>query len=174
MSLRNLTVLFVFFILSFANAQEVLQYKNKSYNATPNWAFICNNYALSGVLNVQIATTDAGGILKLAVETTDENFSIAGNIYVDLKDVSFIICTDKNYREYKDGQAISYYNFTPLEMKRLANTDIQSIRFMIKGTSNNFSNQVGSFTAVNKSSFFSTNYNSQNKTFETAATIHLL
>ena len=171
---KNYTVLLLFFIVLFCNAQESIKYKSNSYSATPNWEFICNSYVLSGAINIQIASTETGGILKLAVNTTDENFIISGNVYVDLKDVSFILCTDKNYREYTNGQAITYYNFTVAEMKRLKTTNIQDIRFNISGKKNTFSNQVGNFTAINKSTYFSTIYDNTNKIFETAAAISLL
>lgn len=174
MILKKYAVFLVFFVVFISNAQESIQYKNNSYNVTPNWEFICNNYVLSGSLNVQIASTETGGVLKLAIATTDENFVISGNIYVDLEDISFIICTDKNYREYTNGQAISYYNFTSSEMKRLKNTDIQDIIFFVSGKNDTFSNQTGNFTAINKSKYFSTKYNNENKTFQTAATISLL
>lgn len=174
MNFRNLIAFLALSFFSISNAQESFQYKNKDYKSTPNWEFICNSYVLSGTLNVQIATSDTGGILKLAIKTTDENFVISGNVYVDLQDISFILCTDKNYREYSNGQAISYYNFTPAEIKRLKTIDIQDIRFSINGKNDSFSNQTGNFTAVNKSNYFSTTYNQDNKTFKTAEAIQSL
>lgn len=174
MNYKNLIFLFALLIGTISSAQETIQYKNNSYKATPNWEFVCSNYALSGTLNVQIATSESGGILKLAIATTDENFVISGNVYVDLKDFSFILCTDKNYREYTNGQAVSYYNFTTAEMIRLQNTDIQNIRFFITGKKDTFSNPTGNFTAVNKSNYFSTAHSTENKMFQTANAIKLL
>lgn len=174
MNFKTLISLFFFLIFSISTAQETIQYKNNSYKATPNWDFICANYALSGTANVQIAKSDSGGILKLAITTTDENFVISGTVYVDLKDISFIRCSDKNYREYTNGQAISYYNFTPAEMTRLENIDIQNIRFFVSGQKDTFSNPTGNFTAVNKSNYFSTVHSTESKTFPTADAIKSL
>lgn len=175
MNYKNfLPLLTLILICSTTNAQQTFLYKSKSLNATPNWEFICNNYVLSGTLHVQIATTDTGGILKLAIKTTNENFIISGNVYVDLKDISFIRCTDKNDREYKDGYAIAYYYFTAPEIKRLQTINIQDIRFTVSGKNDTFSNQTGAFTAVNKSNYFSTMHNSDNKVFETAEAIKTL
>jgi hypothetical protein len=145
-----------------------------TYPATPTWNFICENYALSGNVKVQIAKTEKGGLLKLIVETTDPSFIIAGNVYVDLADTTVIICTDKNNRETNGNQIISYYNFVSAEMNRLKKSDIQSIRFSIKGKKEKFASQTGYFTAINKKSYFSTVYSTDLKSYATTDEIQLL
>ncbi|MBK0368434.1 hypothetical protein [Flavobacterium agrisoli] len=168
------TFLLSLFIYSTSYCQEQIQFKNNIYKATPTWQFICNNYAASGFLKVQITTTKTGGILKIAIPTNNENNRITGNIYVDLKDVSFIVCTDKNENQYLDGETISYYNFTISEMERLKKVNIQDIRFSISGKSEVFGNQTGNFTAINQKDYFKTQYNTESSIFETATAIRLL
>ena len=49
-------------------AQEKMIAKDgKEYTATSNWKFSCKDYAYTGNLEVQIAKTDKGGLLKLGI-----------------------------------------------------------------------------------------------------------
>lgn len=159
----------------FANAQESLSVKgSKPYPATQNFTFICEKYALTGETNVQIAKTEKGGILKLSIATANDKAQISGGVYVDLANGDVVACTDKDVKESTEGNTTSYYYFTPAEMIKLKRSDIQGIRFIIKGSSKSFGNQTGYFTAVNKKSYFSTTYDKSKKTFDTAAAINAL
>lgn len=159
----------------FANAQESLSVKgSKPYPATQNFTFICEKYALTGETNVQIAKTEKGGILKLSIATANDKAQISGGVYVDLANGDVVACTDKDVKESTEGNTTSYYYFTPAEMIKLKKSDIQGIRFIIKGSSKSFGNQTGYFTAVNKKSYFSTTYDKSKKTFDTAAAINAL
>lgn len=159
----------------FANAQETLSVKgSKPYPATQNFTFICEKYALTGETNVQIAKTEKGGILKLSIATANDKAQISGGVYVDLANGDVVACTDKDVKESTEGNTTSYYYFTPAEMIKLKKSDIQGIRFIIKGSSKSFGNQTGYFTAVNKKSYFSTTYDKSKKTFDTAAAINAL
>ena len=146
----------------------------KSYKATPIWNFICKNYAYSGTTQVQIAKTEKGGLLKIVIETNDSSFAIAGTIYADLIDMSTIVCTDKNIHEVNGNQIISYYTLTAAEMNRLKKTEIQSLRYFIKGKNNKFSSQTGYFTAINKKTYFATAHDNTKKSYETDVAITTL
>ncbi|TRX01531.1 hypothetical protein [Flavobacterium gawalongense] len=169
-------LLFLLFIATISvKSQEVLSFKgSKPYRATNSWNFICENYALTGAAAIQIAKTEKGGILKLTVETTNPAFNIAGIVYVYLTDYSIITCSDKGIRENNGNQIVSYYSFSPLEMNKMKTTDIQSIRFNIKGISSKFSSQTGNFTAVNKNTYFSTTSYKIKKNYDTSAEITTL
>lgn len=169
-------ILFLFLFISIvATSQEIMTVKgNKQYKATPNWNFISTNYSLSSEVQVQIAKTENGGILKLSVATTNPKFILAGTVYVYLSDNSFISCGDKGLFENSDTTLNSYFIFTPTEMAKLRKLNISSIRFNIKGTSDNFSSQTGNFTAINKTSFYSIKYDNNKKVFETAQEINQL
>ncbi|MFV7235706.1 MULTISPECIES: hypothetical protein [Flavobacterium] len=169
-------LLFLLFIATISvKSQEVLSFKgSKPYRATNSWNFICENYALTGAAAIQIAKTEKGGILKLTVETTNPAFNIAGIVYVYLTDYSIITCSDKGIRENNGNQIVSYYSFSPLEMNKMKTTDIQSIRFNIKGISSKFSSQTGNFTAVNKKTYFSTTSDKIKKNYATSAEITTL
>ncbi|PWA04227.1 hypothetical protein [Flavobacterium psychrotolerans] len=173
----NLKVLiFLLFIVTIsATSQEQIIIKGlKQYPATSSWNFICENYALSGLANIQIAKTEKGGVLKLAVETTNPSFTIAGTVYVYLIDNSIITCSDKGIRENIGNQIISYYTFSSTEINKLKTTDIQSIHFNIKGISNKFNSQIGNFTAVNRKTYFSTASDKTKKNYATASEISTL
>ncbi|WP_431241614.1 hypothetical protein ACQ9BO_16530 [Flavobacterium sp. P21] len=162
-------------IANIANAQESLSVKgSKPYPATQKYVFICEKYAFSGELDVQVAKTEKGGILKLSVAIANDQSKIFGGVYVDLANGDVIACVDKNVKETADGKTTAYYYFTPAEMLKLKKTDIQGIRFIIVGNSNAFSNETGHFTAVNKNSYFSTAYDKSKKTFDTAKEISIL
>ncbi|WP_026728701.1 hypothetical protein [Flavobacterium denitrificans] len=162
-------------ITNFANAQETISVKgSKPYPATQNYIFICEKYAFSGETNVQIAKTEKGGILKLTIATANDQARISGGVYVDLANGDVIPCVDKNVKESANGKTTAYYYFTPAEMIKLKKTDIQAIRFIIAGGSSSFGNQTGYFTAVNRSSYFSTAYDKSKKTFDTAKEISVL
>ena len=168
--------LFVLLLIStLVNAQETLNVKgSKPFPATQNYTFICEKYAFTGEVNVQIAKTEKGGILKLTIATSNDKALISGGVYVDLANADVIACTDKNVKESADGKTTSYYYFTPAEMNKLKNTDIKAIRFIITGNSNAFGNQTGYFTAQNKMTYFSTAYDQSKKTFNTAKEISVL
>lgn len=169
--------LFAFCLLLFSPsifAQEMMTLKDgKQIAATPQWDFICENYALTGTAKIQIAKNDKGGQLKITVATTDAGFFIGGVVYVYLDDQTALVCTDKGIRENKDGQTSAWYTFSVAEMAKLKKTEIQSVRFNIRGASKTFSSQTGNFTAVNKKSYFSLKDNKP-ATFETAAAIAAL
>lgn len=166
-------LLFLFFSCSMSvSGQELMTFKDaKSYPATNTWDFICENYALTGVLSVQIAKTVNGGILKLSIETTDPSFTISGTVYAGLADNTIITCVDKGNREIIGNKIVSYYLFSTIEMNKLKKTDIESLRFKITGNQKGFSSQTGNFTAVNKKKYFSTIYDQSKKGFDTAAEI---
>jgi hypothetical protein len=163
------------FISALTNAQQMMIVNgSKPYSATQNYTFICEKYAFTGEVDVQIAKTEKGGILKLTIATANNKTRISGGVYIDLANADVIACTDKNVKEAADGKTISYYYFTPAEMIKLKKTDIKAIRFIITGSSNAFGDQTGYFTAQNKTSYFSTAYDQSKKTFNTAKEISIL
>lgn len=169
-------ILFLFLFISIiASSQEIMTIKGgKQYKATPNWNFISTTYSLSSEVQVQVAKTDNGGILKLSVATTNPKFILAGTVYIYLSDNSFISCTDKGLFENSDTTLTSYFIFTPAEMTKLKKLNISSIRFNIKGNSDSFNSQTGNFTAINKISFYTIKYDNKKKVFETAQEINKL
>jgi hypothetical protein len=170
MSKKSIAFFFCF-ITSILLGQELMTLQSKSYPATPTWNFMCDNYVMSGIATIQIAKSEKGGYLKIAVETNNPAFAITGNVYVDLKDFTAIICTDKGLRTTEGNQIISYYTFSPAEMNRLQKVDIESVRFLINGKSTSFSSQTGYFTAFNKKKFFHTAYDSNITYYETATAV---
>jgi len=166
---------FLLFISIAAFGQQTMVVKNsRSYPATENWNFICENYALSGAANVQIAKTEKGGILRIAVQTTNPAFAISGMAYVFLTDNTIITCVDKGIREVIGNQIVSYYWFSEVEMNKLKATEIQSIHFNIKGNANGFSSQLGNFTAINKKEYFATAFDKSKKSNDTTSEIKAL
>lgn len=173
MNFKILTALFLL-ISTITLSQETLSFRNKTYPATPQWDFICENYALSGAAKIQIAKTENTGLLAISVESTEPSFAISGNVYVELSDMTVIVCTDKKQRANTNRQLTSYYLFSPAEMNRVRKNDISAIRFSINGKKEKFASQTGYFTAVNKKSYFSTVYNTNKKSYDTAREIDLL
>lgn len=167
--------LYLFFLIvvsTFAKAQQTISIKNsKPYPATEEYTFICEKYAYTGEVYVQIAKTEKGGVLKLSISIPNDKVKISGGVYVDLVNGDVIACVDKNTKETIDSKTISYYYFTPAEFVKLKKTDIQSIRFIVTGNSNSFGNQTGYFTGVNRKNYFSTAYDKSKKTFDTALEI---
>ena len=173
----NFQLSFLLFLLisSFAKAQQTIIIKgSKPFPATEKYTFICEKYVLTGEIDVQIAKTDKGGILKLTIATSNNQARIAGGVYVDLVNGDVIACTDKNMKETEEGSTTSYYYFTPSEFLKLKKTDIKAIRFIIADNSNTFGNQTGHFTALSRKNYFSTAFDKSKKTFDTAASISLL
>jgi len=157
------------------SAQETMILKDgKQIPAAKAWTFICENYALTGMSEIQFAKTASGGILKISVNTVDPDFFIGGTAYIYLSDFTAIACTDKNLRAKFENRISAYYFLTIPEMDRLKKLQIQSIRFNIRGKSNTFSSQTGNFTALNKKSFFGTFGKEEKNSFETAEEIALL
>lgn len=170
----KLYLLFLFLSITIS-AQEIMSVKGtKTYKATPAWNFISTNYASAGEIQVQIAKNENGGILKLSAKSNNPQFIISGTIYVYLSDNSYIACTDKGLFENSDSQLTSYFIFTAAEMNKLKKSDIESIRFNIKGKSNHFSSPTGNFTAKNQKSYYSTTFEKNTNIFETAKAINAL
>lgn len=171
----NRKLLFLLFFATLEISAQTLSYKgSKPYPATNEWNFICENYALTGITNVQVAKTEKGGLLRLAVKTTNPTFIISGTAYLFLADNSVITCTDKAMREVSGEKIISYYIFSPAEMSKLKTTEIQSIHFNIKGNNSGFRSQLGNFTAVNRKSYFATAFDKSKKSYDTVAEINAL
>jgi hypothetical protein len=171
---QKLLCFFLLFVTIKATSQTLSFKTSKPYSATKPWDFLCENYALTGIANVQIAKTENGGLLKLAVETTNTSYTISGMVYVFLTDNTIIRCSDKAMREVSDNKIISYYRFSPVEMNKLKTTEIQSIHFNIKGNSQGFNSQVGNFTAVNRKQYFTTAFDKAPKTYNTIEEIKAL
>ncbi len=176
MQIDTKLLLLLFFVFSKpAFSQELTTTKtSKPYPATASWDFICENYALTGIAKVQIAKTDKGGTLKLAVQTTDSSFIISGTVYVYLSDNTIIVCSDKGIRENIDHQIIGYYTFSPIEMNRLKKTDIRSLRFNINGNQKKFSSQTGNFTGFNQKSYYLDDKDKSTTIYNTAQEIATL
>ena len=173
--MMKLKILLLFLFISItARSQEIMTLKAKNYKATSVWNFITPNYALTNEVKVQIAKTENGGILKLSAATTNTNFILSGTVYVYLSDNSFISCTDKGIFENSQNTLNSYFVFTAAEMTKLKQSNIASIRFNIKGTSNDFSSQTGNFTAINKQSNFTMTHTNSKNTFDTVKEISSL
>lgn len=160
MTIKHLFAFIAFLVSTPHFSQEAMTTKDgKQFPATANWDFLCENYALTGIANIQVGKTEKGGLLKIAVKTTDAKFFIGGVIYVYLEDNTIIVCTDKGVRENKDNTTTAWYSFSAVEMNKLKMTNIGSIRFSIRGVPALFSSQIGTFTAVNKKSYFSVREN---------------
>jgi len=161
-------------IFSFANAQDVMTVKGgKPLTATPVWNFICEDYAYDSDLEVQLAKTPTGGILRLAIGVRSNNLVIGGRIYIILQNGSFIYGSDKGIRESKDGQSIAYYNLSEAEMSKLKAYRIDNVRFRIIGKPGSFSSDSGYFTATNKKQLFDPFDKSINK-LDTKADVKLI
>lgn len=176
MKIKNGIVLLLLFLFTSAvKSQETLRYKeSKPYKATNTWNFICENYAFSDGIQLQIAKTEKGGVLKLALETSNPAYLISGTVYIYFTDNTFIICSDKGIRENTTTKMVSFYLLSPLEMNALKRTDIQSIRFTVKGKESKFNSQIGNFTASNSKEYFSTAYDKSKKNYDTAIQISTL
>jgi hypothetical protein len=167
----------LFLLIPFLNfAQETMTLKDgKEYKATSNWNFICKEYVYSGVLEVQIAKTEKGGVLQLGIDVSNESFYIGDNAYIILEDGSYITCTDKGIREIKGKKTIAYYSLTASEMTKLKLLPITDLRFRIKGNEDAFSSKTGHFKAVNKKSNLQTfGASEDSKTYDTRSEIKSL
>lgn len=135
-------------LISLTNySQETLKFKNKTYSASPVWNFYSEEYAYSSKLKVQIAKTENGGILKLSIDTSNENLYIGEKILMVLKDGNLVYCGDKNIRESYGQEKSTYYFLTNLEINQLKKWDIENIRFQIIGKESKFSSKKGYFSA---------------------------
>lgn len=149
--LYKLKCLLFFCLISLvSSAQETLKFKNKIYNAASVWNFYCEEYAYSSKLKVQIAKTETGAILKLSIDTSNENLYIGDKILIILKDGSLVYCGDKNIRESFGQEKATYYFLTNLEINQLKKLDIENIRFQIIGKESKFSSKTGYFSASKK------------------------
>lgn len=172
----NQKILFLLLFVSIAaTGQQTMTVKgSKAYPATESWNFICENYAFSGIAKAQVAKTEKGGTLRLAVATTNPAFTISGLVYVFLTDNTIITCSDKGIREIAGNEIVTYYSFSLIEMNKLKTTEIQSIHFNIKGSTKGFGSQVGNFTALNRKTYFATAFDQSKKSYDTAQEITAL
>ena len=173
--MKNKILLLLLLISVAASSQNSMTLTgSKYYKATPDWSFISDTYALTGIVHVQIAKTDTNGILKIAVETTNPKFLVSGTVYVYLTDNTIITCSDKGNTAVNGNTIIGYYNFSNSEMTKLKTTNIDAVRFNIKGNYTKFGSPFGNFTAYNKTAKFESKYNTNQKNYETAKEIKAL
>lgn len=164
----SFTVVLILCILNWVYAQA------PQANQTAVWPFMCEQYAFSGIVEVQISITPKGGTLKLAVESASSSSTIAGTTYLFLKNNTVITCLDKNKRSIDGTKIVSYFDLNAQEMKQLQFNRIDYIHFNIKGNSRIFSGQLGNFTALNKRSFFGKDTPGNPNYFDTALAIKAL
>lgn len=177
LSIIKQAFLILFLIIPlWAKAQETITAKDgKQYKATSNWLFSCKNYVYTGILEVQVAKTEKGGILKLGIDVSNETFYIGDNVYLILEDGSFITCTDKGIKEMKTKKTIAYYHLTAAEMNKLKVLSLTDVRFRIKGNEDAFSSKTGHFMATNKKSSFETFASSEeSKNYDTKTEVKSL
>lgn len=172
--MKTKLLILCFCALNLVQAQNSLFFKNQTYPATEVWNFVCEEYALYGNTQLQIAKTEKGGLLKISMPAHDENTFISGNLYLDLADGGTLICTDKGHRENRENNMNTYYFFTPTEMLKLQKNNLLRVRFQIISQKKKFGNQYGHFTAINKKEYFSTHYGTQDKTNLTAPAVKAL
>jgi hypothetical protein len=137
--------------------------------STSVWNFLCERYAYSSYLEVQISKTATGGLLTLALESASTTTIFSGTTYLFLHNNTVITCTDKNKRSTEGSKIISYYTLNAAEMKLVQQHRIDYIHFNIKGTTKSFSGQLGNFTALNKRSYFGKDTPENPNYFDTAA-----
>ena len=130
-------------------------------NATATWDFLCERYALTGILSVQLTKTAKGAGLRLSATVSDPAYYIGGTVYLFLADNTIITCTDKGMRYMQQHTAIANYVLTTAEINKLKTTRITDIRFAILGRESAFSSQTGNFTAINRKQYFDV-YNDRN------------
>lgn len=147
-----------------AFAQEMMTYKDgRQFKGTPIWNFVCDDYAYTGILKVQLAKTEKGGIIKLAIQVSNNGLYIGGRAYIILENGTYIYCTDKGIRETITNESNTFYSLSVTEINKLKTSPIASIRFRIIGTETIFSSQTGYFTAINKINYFDPFDKSKNK-----------
>jgi hypothetical protein len=152
--LYNLKCLLIFYFFTLGiSAQETLKFKNKVYDASSIWNFYCDEYAYSSKLKVQIAKAENSAILKLSIDTSNENLYIGNKILIVLNDGNLIYCADKNIREGLSKEKATYYFLTNFEINQLKKSDIENIRFQIIGNESKFSSKTGYFSASKKQAF---------------------
>ncbi|MGG7035575.1 MAG: hypothetical protein ACI7YS_10340 [Flavobacterium sp.] len=160
----NLLLTLTLFGFTLLNAQEKITLKDgKQYPASPVFEFFCNDYIYDNLLEIQFAKTEKGGIMKLAIDVSNNQLFIGGRVYILLSNGSFIYCSDKGNREYQNNQSIAYYNLSLSEMSLIKKFNIEDIRFRIMGTTSKFSSDIGYFTATNKKQLFDPFDKSSNK-----------
>jgi hypothetical protein len=160
----SLLFIIALFNLNFSNAQEKMILKDgKQYPSTIVFEFFCENYNYDNLLDIQFAKTPKGGILKLAIDVSNNTLYIGGRTYIILSNGSSIYCPDKGIHENKNGQSIAYYNLSPAEMGLLKKYTIENIRFRLMGKASDFSSEIGYFTASNKKQLLNPFDNSSNK-----------
>ena len=137
--------------------------------STSVWNFLCERYAYSSYLEVQISKTATGGLLTLTLESASTTTIFSGTTYLFLHNNTVITCTDKNKRSIEGSKIISYYTLNAAEMKLVQQHRIDYIHFNIKGNSKSFSGQLGNFTALNKRSYFGKDTPENPNYFDTAA-----
>ena len=173
--LQKLMVFLSFCVTISVFGQEIMTFKDgQQYPATTSWDFICENYMLGGLLNVQVGKTEKGGLLQLSVPVSDNSFYIGGTVYLFLEDNSIITCTDKGFRQNKPGLATSWYSFSIAEMNRLKTSAIINVRFAIKGKENRFTSQAGHFITWNRKSYYKLGLKPVRNNFETETAISSL
>lgn len=162
--MKKLVIVLIYLHFCFAFAQEMMTYKDgKQFKGTPNWNFICDDYAYTGILKVQLAKTDKGGILKLAIQVSNNELYIGDRVYIILENGTYIYCADKGIKQNISNESNTFYNLSTSEINKLKSSPIASIRFRIIGKESKFSSPMGFFTAINKIQYFDPYDKSKNK-----------
>jgi hypothetical protein len=172
--MKKVALVLVLFVSLKSVSQNMMVFKDgKSYKATPELFFNCENYVYNDTLKVQIAKSSTGGILKLSVKTSTPTVKIGDKVLLILKNGGIIHCLDKNLTTTTENETYSFFILSAAEMLLLKKQNIENIRFRIIGSTTRFGSPIGHFTANNKDLNYDLTLAPKSK-YDTVAEIKLL
>ncbi|NNC94016.1 MAG: energy transducer TonB [Chitinophagales bacterium] len=140
-------------------AQDFFFHGEKSYPCTEVFGLQSNSGDSEG-LQILFAKDGSKALIIVRKESLFE-LTISGKLIIYLEDGTVISCIDRGLNDYVDNIASSVYYLTDEELTKMANSNINAIRYKLEGdiviTKNLVYDAGGDYTASNKGSY-RTNY----------------
>lgn len=152
---RRIFILLVI-LLPFYSAKGQNSYfiGKKAYSCTPEITLQSNSELSNGYdLNVVIIKNGQSGMIAVSTDNTGEGVRIKGNILIYLDNNTIIPCVDRGKFDQVNNTTTTLYYLTKEEIKKMMESNINTIRFSLKCYSCIMATNEGNYSASNKGQF---------------------
>ena len=135
------------FISMTAKGQNLFFFGERSYPCSDTFTLQSNSG--SNNLNILFAKDGTKALLVVSIKPMSEVL-FTGNLIIYLDDGTVITCIDNGKNDYVDKIASAVYYLTNEQLSKLKGSNINTIRYELKGGYRGYPSEEGSFSASNK------------------------
>ena len=124
-------LIFMLFLTLTANGQNLFFIGENSYPCTESFA-LQSNLDDGEDLNVLFAKDGATAVIAVTTKSSLQRTIISGKLIIYLDDGSVITCMDRGESYYVDDTAQAVYSLTKVQVNKMRNSNINTVRYTLK------------------------------------------